>query len=167
MRMKRIAASTAVLIAAVSASVMTSTGSAWADGGHTWRNASTGRCLDSNANGDVYTLDCNGGDYQIWDEYQLYGTDGGPTGLWELKDHATGRCLIVRATQSMYAHTSACTTDDTWAYMWSENQPGDINDIPTSYQLQSEETGHVLDSNANGNVYALPSYNQDWYQHWL
>lgn len=38
---------------------------AWNNGGHEWRNAATGRCLDSNGH-DVYTHVCNGGQYQRW-----------------------------------------------------------------------------------------------------
>jgi hypothetical protein len=44
----------------------------------------TGRCLDSNYNGDVYTLPCNGGEYQNW--YTGYFNDS-------IYNDQTHRCL--------------------------------------------------------------------------
>ena len=32
----------------------------------TWVNTATNRCLDSNGQGNAYTLGCNGGDFQRW-----------------------------------------------------------------------------------------------------
>ncbi|MFE7469500.1 RICIN domain-containing protein, partial [Streptomyces sp. NPDC057499] len=32
-----------------------------------FKNVATGKCLDSNGAGKVYTLGCNGGDNQHWD----------------------------------------------------------------------------------------------------
>jgi hypothetical protein len=34
--------------------------------GATFRNTSTNECLDSDGSGAVYTQDCNGGNYQHW-----------------------------------------------------------------------------------------------------
>jgi Ricin-type beta-trefoil lectin domain-like len=31
-----------------------------------FRDVATGRCLDSNTEGEVYTLGCNGGSFQKW-----------------------------------------------------------------------------------------------------
>ncbi|WP_018349371.1 RICIN domain-containing protein [Longispora albida] len=56
-------------------------------------------CLDSNANGSVYTLKCNGGNYQKW--YQTSTSTG-----WQLKNKATGRCLDSNANGEVY--TLAC-----------------------------------------------------------
>lgn len=54
----------------------------------------SGYCLDSNTNGKgnnvgaVYTIPCNGGNYQKWDIY-LDTSDG----YYQLVDRATARCL--------------------------------------------------------------------------
>jgi hypothetical protein len=162
MHKKRIAGVLTTL-AAIPATIFGASGTAWADGGHTWEDAATHRCLDSNAQGQVYTLPCNGGNYQIWDERQ----DPAGQGLYQLKDRATGMCLYVRATKSMYAYTKACDNSTQESYMWYESQPYDINGIINSWQLKSLETGNVLDSNAQGNVYAMPASTNNWYQHWL
>jgi hypothetical protein len=34
--------------------------------GYEIRNVATGLCLDSNTSGSVYTLACNGGNFQRW-----------------------------------------------------------------------------------------------------
>ena len=39
-------------------------------------NSATGLCLDSNADGDVYTIACNRGNYQFWVP-RASGGDGG------------------------------------------------------------------------------------------
>ncbi|WP_028479780.1 RICIN domain-containing protein [Nocardia sp. CNY236] len=47
----------------------------------TIRPAFSGDCLDSNSNGDVYLLGCNGGDYQKWKSY------GGTTKVRNVATH--------------------------------------------------------------------------------
>ncbi|MEV6053418.1 RICIN domain-containing protein [Streptomyces sp. NPDC052107] len=56
------------------------------DGAYVMQHHMTGKCLDSNSNGDVYLLNCNGGDYQRW--YESHDSSG-----WRLKNKATGRVL--------------------------------------------------------------------------
>ncbi|MGV4985423.1 RICIN domain-containing protein [Streptomyces sp. NPDC001709] len=56
------------------------------DGSYVMKHHLSGKCLDSNGNGDVYLLSCNGGNYQKW--YESHDSSG-----WRLKDKATGRVL--------------------------------------------------------------------------
>ena len=58
------------------------------------KNVATGFCLDSNANKQAYTHDCNGGSYQKW------ALSSGTT----LKNLATGFCLDSNANKQLYTH---------------------------------------------------------------
>ena len=60
-------------------------------------NVATGFCLDSNADKNVYTHDCNGGSYQKW---TLSRGRSGTT----LKNLATGFCLDSNADKHVYTH---------------------------------------------------------------
>lgn len=77
------------------------------------------RCLDANADGDVYTHDCIGNDYQKW---YNYGVDG-----WgKFKHKKTGQCLA--ATTSSVFLTSCSSEASDWRsdpgqprYIWNRN----------------------------------------------
>ncbi|MGW7410793.1 RICIN domain-containing protein [Streptomyces sp. NPDC054833] len=61
-----------------------------------WTGYSTGsHCLDSNSDGDVYGISCNGGNNQKW--YETKTSTG-----WRLKNKATGRILDSSASGSVY-----------------------------------------------------------------
>jgi serine/threonine-protein kinase len=61
------------------------------------KNVATGFCLDSNANKQAYTHDCNGGSYQKW-------TLGRGSHGTTLKNLATGFCLDSNANKQLYTH---------------------------------------------------------------
>jgi serine/threonine-protein kinase len=67
----------------------------WTETGHI-QNWATGRCLDSNTAGDVYTLPCQAGNG--WQTWTMYGRVNGyvdQNGYPDvtLKNQTTGRCL--------------------------------------------------------------------------
>ncbi|MFF4603791.1 RICIN domain-containing protein [Streptomyces sp. NPDC001339] len=81
----------------------------WSDGAYTFfsnRAFNTG-CLDSNAKGSVYVIQCNGGNNQKW--YEVKTATG-----WRLKNKATGRVLDSNARGSVYTQSDQGNRNQRW-----------------------------------------------------
>lgn len=109
-----------------------------------------GRCLDSNYNGDVYTLPCNGGTYQLW--YLMQTSSG-----IEFMDAATGRCLDNSTGYGDVYTTYPCTGGvyQSWTNWYSNGHS----------VWQNRGSGMTLDGNGS-RVYANYFYdnvNQSWW----
>jgi hypothetical protein len=109
------------------------------------KNVATGFCLDSNANKQAYTHDCNGGSYQKWT------VSSGTT----LKDLATGFCLDSNANKQAYTHD--CNGGSYQKWTLSRGTHGTT--------LKNLATGFCLDSNANKQLYTHDC-NGGSYQQW-
>ncbi|WP_432839800.1 RICIN domain-containing protein [Dactylosporangium sp. CA-092794] len=101
------------------------------------RSMPQGQCLDSNYNGEVYTLGCNGGQYQQW--RFVHVDDGSGYPVWALKDQQTQRCL--RATDSSLS-TVSCGSDAGTFFYAIYPQP-DHNVL----KLMTWTSGGCLDAN--------------------
>jgi hypothetical protein len=103
------------------------------------RNVATDRVLDSNENGQVYTLPVNYCDYQKWKVVQ-YGTHV------MLHNLATGIVLDSNFEGSVYT-----LSENKGDYQkWRMEGPGN-----ETFFLTNVATGRVLDSNPEGKTYTL------------
>lgn len=114
-------------------------------------NTRSSKCLDSNGEGRVYALDCNGGYYQGWDVTRV---DGGAV----LRNRATSRCLDSNGEGRVYTLDCNDGPNQKWK---SESWLG------TSYfYLRNVATGLYLESNENDGVFTAAHNRNNNYQVW-
>ena len=143
--------SVALFALTASSLLYASDASAQSFGGTTLRNDVTRKCLDSNYEGRVYTLACNGGRFQTWVPIKP-----GTSNLYVIKNLETGRCLDSNALGNAYAIACNGGNFQVWIQTFFSNGRKSYTNLAT---------GRLLDSNAQGDVYTLP-YNPGRYQLW-
>ncbi|WP_432976039.1 RICIN domain-containing protein [Dactylosporangium sp. CA-233914] len=129
------------------------------------RNWETGRCLDSDWNGDVYTLPCDlpvgSNDHQIWEPIRRAHAE---FDVVILKNKATSRCLgWLPGKPNVIRTTVQCGYDGRATdirVLWSAVGTGWANVL-----FRNNVGGEVLDSNRAGNVYPH-AFNDGGFQHW-
>ncbi|EDY47217.1 actinohivin [Streptomyces clavuligerus] len=127
------------------------------------RNWETGRCLDSNAQGDVYTLPCSlpvgSNAHQVW-EPLLRGKDPSAD-IVGLRNVATNRCAAFRYPANIT--TVPCSATVT-AQQWFAYGAGwdNVTFVSRGGPIGGPDT---IDSDRNGNVYAY-TRNGGGFQRW-
>lgn len=122
------------------------------------RNWATGRCLDSDSSGSVYTLPCQSGNgYQTW---SLVLVDHRDYDVVQIKNKATGRCLVQ---VDSALGTAPCSSYNQWGYqlqLWLGVGSG-----WDKVSLKSFAWNTCLDSDTAGSVYPF-TCNGGGYQKW-
>lgn len=123
----------------------------------------TGRCLDSDYNGNAYAIPCNGGKYQHWYVKPNDGHD-------HLVNQQTGLCLTIKS--GVYSNlwiigTAGCNAGDLsqdWAYdqLSSNIESWENIGVGMDQVLDSDTDGR---GNNVGSVYIDP-WNGGAYQKW-
>lgn len=151
---RRLLTALSITLLSAAAAIGVDAGAAHASGIWNIVDAATNRCLDSNDNGDVYTLPCNGGNYQNWN--QIYQSNQ----TYVLEDMQTGFCLGAFGNSDVMAKCGSVSgqSDYRW-YMVG-------GDYGTVYENESFTS--VLDSNGAGQVYpnfhwSVANMYQNWY----
>ncbi|GAA1926850.1 RICIN domain-containing protein [Streptantibioticus ferralitis] len=108
------------------------------------KDQNDGQCLDSNNSGDLYVLNCNGGNYQRWDVTSYAGNVGNYYDRVQIRNRQTGRCLRVdrmhMALDPVWSNwhyvgkTGSCDYQD-WHDQWNLTWVGNTNPNPNSYQF--------------------------------
>ncbi|CAF5049123.1 unnamed protein product [Rotaria sp. Silwood1] len=112
----------------------------------TIKNAQTGLRLDSNADGQAYTVAPNGGPFQVW---HIINTN---ENSFNLKNDATGLFLDSNENGDVYTLTRNGGANQKWTF--------------NGRTIINVATGRALDSNYDGKLYTLAP-NGGNFQNWI
>lgn len=103
----------------------------------TFINSVTGRCLQSNAGGNVWTQSCNGSNFQRWVVQPVSGN------IKSLKNVATGRCL---SNLGGVISTKPCNPGNPqkWRRIPQANNTVSLQNVATGRCLSSTPVGQVI-----------------------